>query len=46
MDKINVAEMTMLCWMCGKTRRDRIRNDTVRESWGDTYHRKDRGNLD
>jgi len=21
----------MLCWMCGKTRRDRIINDNVRE---------------
>jgi hypothetical protein len=31
----------MLCWMCGKIRYDRIRNDNNRESWGDTYSKKD-----
>ncbi|KAM7524737.1 hypothetical protein LguiA_014639 [Lonicera macranthoides] len=30
-NKLNVAEMRMLRWMSGKNRKDRIRNDTIRE---------------
>jgi len=39
-NQVSVAEMRMLRWMSGKTGRDRIRNDTMRESWGSTYSRK------
>ncbi|KAF3635814.1 putative pre-mRNA-processing factor 6-like [Capsicum annuum] len=29
--KLKVAEMRMLCWMCGLTRGDRVRNEVIRE---------------
>jgi len=40
-NKISIANMRMLRWMCGKTRCDRIRDVNTRESWGSTYSRKD-----
>ena len=32
--QMNVAEMRMLRWICGHTRKDRIRNDDIREKVG------------
>jgi hypothetical protein len=34
--QLNVAEMHMLRWICGHTRRDRIQNDDIRERLGVT----------
>ena len=32
--QINVAEMRMLRWICGHTRRDRVQNDDIRDRLG------------
>jgi hypothetical protein len=34
--QLSVAEMRMLRWICGHTRRDRVRNDDIREKLGVT----------
>jgi len=33
-NKVSAAEMRMLCWIRGKTRRNKIGNDTIRERAG------------
>jgi hypothetical protein len=32
--KMSVAEMRMLRWICGHTRKDRIRNDNIMDKLG------------
>ena len=32
--QISVAELHMLCWICSHTRRDRVRNDDIRDRLG------------
>jgi hypothetical protein len=32
--QLSVAEMRMLQWICGNTRRDRVRNDDIHERLG------------
>jgi hypothetical protein len=34
--QLNIAEMRMLRWICGHTRRDRVQNDDIRERLGVT----------
>lgn len=35
--KMKVAEMSMLRWMCGHTRKDKIRNEYIRDKVGVSY---------
>jgi hypothetical protein len=32
--KMSIAEIRMLCWICGYTTRDRIRNDDIQKKLG------------
>lgn len=41
MNKISVAEIRMVRWMCGKTMSDRIRNGIIREMVG-VVHTQDK----
>ena len=34
MHKMDIADMRMLTWMCGKTKKDGIRNEHFREHLG------------
>jgi len=36
MSRMNVAEMRMFRWMCGNTRRDKVRNEDMRTKIGVT----------
>jgi hypothetical protein len=38
--QLNIAEMHMLRWICGHTRRDHVRNDDIRERLGMTPVKK------
>lgn len=40
-NKVSIAEMKMLNWMCGKTKYGKIKNDNIIEYWDNTYNRKD-----
>jgi len=33
-NKLSVADMMVLCWMCDKIRRNRIRNNNIKERVG------------
>jgi hypothetical protein len=32
--KMSIAEIRMLCWICGHTKKDRNRNDDIRDTLG------------
>jgi hypothetical protein len=38
---MSVAEMRMLCWICGHTRKDQIRNDDIRDKLGDNTNSRE-----
>ncbi|KAL6494082.1 glutamated carboxypeptidase [Orobanche gracilis] len=40
--KMNVAEMRMLRWMCGHTKKDRLRNEVIREKRVAVLHLEDK----